>query len=194
MTAIRLLSGIWRNSHHASLVRHSVRNILWFVRRGMFLSTGDRDAPIAILSIAPHASTSRLSRKTYRDSSSSVNPRSFTRFFGIGKNRSFNTEVWDASASFIPFVAFRTRTSVISGLRAWRSWIQSSLAETYESGRGTTWRTCNAFRQPLISPCARPTRVVRALDSALSPSHSHIVLSLRTIWTSLGRLNRIIRA
>lgn len=95
------------------------------------------DAPCATLSIAPLASISRLRRATYRPSSSSVSPRSFTRLRDSGANRSFSTAVCDVSASFIPAVAARTTGSVTSFPRAL---ISCTPRDTISLGRGRARR------------------------------------------------------
>jgi hypothetical protein len=55
-------------------------------------------------------------------------------------------------------------------------------------------RTWRALRQPLKSPCATPTSVDNALESALRPSISQTSLNRLTICISAGRVNRIWRA
>ena len=78
-------------------------------------------SPTATLSGAPVLSIVRASRPTYLDSPSSVIPSSFARFLCSGQNRSFRTDIWEASASFIPCVAFLTTISVTSVPRRFKN-------------------------------------------------------------------------
>jgi hypothetical protein len=54
--------------------------------------------------------------------------------------------------------------------------------------------TCNVFKQLRISPFARPTSVVNALESARRPSYSHMYRSRFVTCMSAGLLKRIMRA
>lgn len=73
--------------------------------------------PEATAASRPTPSISRVSRPTYRSSSSSVKPSSLTRFFDKGVKRLLRTEMTVESTSFIPMVAFRMTVSVTSSPR-----------------------------------------------------------------------------
>lgn len=156
--------------------------------------SGDIDIPVAIALSLPHPSISWCSRATYFPSSCSVRPSSLTRFLDSGLNKLSRTVCIELSDSFIPTVAFRTIASVTSSRLDLINYDIVDWISEYLETSSKHARTCRVFKQPRRSPLATPTSVLRARESALRSSISHISRNRFTTWISAGLLNLIWRA